>query len=211
MRFVLTLENMGVSFINVIMTLIVFLSVLVTFFAYVSELSIIGYISYGLVIVVIVWSLMGIGLLVVVGIKLSGLEFKNQRVEVVYRKELVYGEDDVTRATSFTVRELFSVVRKNYFRFYFYYMYFNIVRIFYLQVDNVFGLFLLFSLIVVGTITFGLMTQIINVFGQVRGVFQYLINLWIILVELMFIYKRLRSFEYELDGDKIQEVIYILS
>ncbi|EET1582983.1 hypothetical protein RSZ19_002624 [Escherichia coli] len=157
------------------------------------------------------WSLMGTGLLAVVGIKLPGLEFKNQRVEAAYRKELVYGEDDATRATPPTVRELFSAVRKNYFRLYFHYMYFNIARILYLQVDNVFGLFLLFPSIVAGTITLGLMTQITNVFGQVRGAFQYLINSWTTLVELMSIYKRLRSFEHELDGDKIQEVTHTLS
>lgn len=137
--------------------------------------------------------------------------FKNQRVEAAYRKELVYGEDDATRATPPTVRELFSAVRKNYFRLYFHYMYFNIARILYLQVDNVFGLFLLFPSIVAGTITLGLMTQITNVFGQVRGAFQYLINSWTTLVELMSIYKRLRSFEHELDGDKIQEVTHTLS
>ncbi|VEB62652.1 transport protein [Salmonella enterica subsp. enterica] len=49
---------------------------------------------------------MGTGLLAVVGIKLPGLEFKNQRVEAAYRKELVYGEDDASRATPPTVREL---------------------------------------------------------------------------------------------------------
>ncbi len=80
---------------------------------------------------------------------------------------------------------------------YFHYMYFNIARILDLQVDNVFGLFLLFPSIVAGTITLGLMTQITNVFGQVRGAFQYLINSWTTLVELMSIYKRLRSFEHE--------------
>ncbi len=211
MRFASTLENMGVSFINAIMTLIAFLPVLVTLSAHVPELPIIGHIPYGLVIATIVWSLMGTGLLAVVGIKLPGLEFKNQRVEAAYRKELVYGEDDATRATPPTVRELFSAVRKNYFRLYFHYMYFNIARILYLQVDNVFGLFLLFPSIVAGTITLGLMTQITNVFGQVRGAFQYLINSWTTLVELMSIYKRLRSFEHELDGDKIQEVTHTLS
>ncbi|WP_309598593.1 SbmA/BacA-like family transporter, partial [Klebsiella pneumoniae] len=87
------------------------------------------------------------------------------------------------------------------------YMYFNIARILYLQVDNVFGLFLLFPSIVAGTITLGLMTQITNVFGQVRGSFQYLISSWTTLVELMSIYKRLRSFERELDGKPLQEAI----
>lgn len=81
MRFASTLENMGVSFINAIMTLIAFLPVLVTLSAHVPELPIIGHIPYGLVIAAIVWSLMGTGLLAVVGIKLPGLEFKNQRVE----------------------------------------------------------------------------------------------------------------------------------
>ena len=136
MRFASTLENMGVSFINAIMTLIAFLPVLVTLSAHVPELPIVGHIPYGLVIAAIVWSLMGTGLLAVVGIKLPGLEFKNQRVEAAYRKELVYGEDDATRATPPTVRELFSAVRKNYFRLYFHYMYFNIARILYLQVDR---------------------------------------------------------------------------
>ncbi|MGD1360011.1 SbmA/BacA-like family transporter, partial [Klebsiella pneumoniae] len=55
--------------------------------------------------------------------------------------------------------------------------------------------------------TLGLMTQITNVFGQVRGSFQYLISSWTTLVELMSIYKRLRSFERELDGKPLQEAI----
>jgi ABC-type long-chain fatty acid transport system, fused permease and ATPase components len=59
----------------------------------------------------------------------------------------------------------------------------------------VFGLFLLFPSIVAGTITLGLLNQITNVFDQVRSSFQYLISSWSTLVELMSIYKRLRSFE----------------
>ncbi|MEL4015663.1 peptide antibiotic transporter SbmA [Dryocola clanedunensis] len=204
MRFASTLEDMGVSFINAIMTLIAFLPVLVTLSAHVPELPIIGHIPYGLVIAAIVWSLLGTGLLAVVGIKLPGLEFKNQRVEAAYRKELVYGEDDPTRASPPTVKELFNGVRQNYFRLYFHYMYFNIARILYLQVDNVFGLFLLFPSIVAGTITLGLMTQITNVFGQVRGSFQYLISSWTTLVELMSIYKRLRSFERTLQDIPVE-------
>lgn len=149
---------------------------------------------------------MGTGLLAVVGIKLPGLQFKNQRVEAAYRKELVYGEDDPARAVPPTVKELFKNVRINYFRLYFHYMYFNIARILYLQADTVFGIVLLFPSIVAGTITLGLMTQITNVFDQVRSSFQYLINSWTTLVELMSIYKRLRSFERELDDRDLQEV-----
>jgi peptide/bleomycin uptake transporter len=58
---------------------------------------------------------------------------------------------------------------------------------------------------VAGTITLGLMTQITNVFGQVRGAFQYLISSWTTLVELMSIYKRLRSFERTLQDIPVPE------
>ena len=53
---------------------------------------------------------------------LVGLEFRNQRVEAAYRKELVYGEDDANRARPPTLRELFQAVRVNYFRLYFNYL-----------------------------------------------------------------------------------------
>jgi peptide/bleomycin uptake transporter len=210
MRFAATLEDMGVSLLQSIMTLIAFLPVLVALSPHVQELPIIGHIPYGLVIAAIVWSLMGTGLLAVVGIKLPGLQFNNQKVEAAYRKELVYGEDDASRATPPTVKELFAAVRHNYFRLYFHYTYFNIARILYLQVDNVFGLFLLFPSIVAGTITLGLMTQITNVFGQVRGAFQYLISSWTTLVELMSIYKRLRSFERTLQDIPVPEAVETL-
>lgn len=199
MRFATTLENMGGSFIRAVMTLLAFLPVLVELSKHVPELPLIGRVPHGLVIAAIVWSLAGTVLLAIVGIKLPGLEFKNQRVEAAYRKELVYGEDDPERAKPPTLSALFNDVRRNYFRLYFHYMYFNIARILYLQIDNVFGLFMLFPSIVSGTITLGLMTQITNVFEQVRGAFQYLINSWTTLVELMSIYKRLRSFEQQLD------------
>ncbi|ELP22836.1 SbmA protein [Pantoea agglomerans 299R] len=199
MRFAQTLEGWGVSFIQAIMTLIAFLPVLVQLSHHVKSVPILGSIPYALVIAAIVWSILGTGLLAVVGLKLPGLEFRNQRVEAAYRKELVYGEDNADRATPPTVRVLFDNVRLNYFRLYFHYLYFNIARMFYLQIDNLFGLVMLFPSIAAGTITLGLLNQISNVFDQVRGSFQYLITSWSTLVELMSIYKRLRSFEQVLD------------
>lgn len=205
MRFSSTLEDVGVGFINAMMTLIAFLPVLVSLSSHVKALPLVGYVPYGLVWAAIIWSIVGTGLLALVGIKLPGLNFKNQRVEAAYRKELVYGEDNADRATPPTVKELFSAVRSNYFRLYFHYTYFNIARIFYLQADNVFGLILMFPSIVTGTITLGLMSQISNAFSQVRGSFQYLISSWTTLVELMSIYKRLRSFEHVLDDEPESE------
>ncbi|WP_342754679.1 peptide antibiotic transporter SbmA [Pantoea sp. MBD-2R] len=205
MRFSSTLEDMGVSLINAIMTLIAFLPVLVALSKHVATVPLLGSMPYALVIAALAWAVLGTGLLAIVGIKLPGLSFRNQRVEAAYRKELVYGEDDDRRASPVTVQNLFLSIRKNYFRLYFHYLYFNIARILYLQIDAVFGLVTLFPSIVAGAITFGLMTQILNVFEQVRGAFQYLINSWTTLVELLSIYKRLRGFERALEGKPVQE------
>lgn len=201
MRFASTMEGLGVQLLNSIMTLIAFLPVLIALSPHVKNLPVVGEIPYGLVFAAIIWSLAGTAVLALVGIKLPGLEFNNQRVEAAYRKELVYGEDHAGHASPERTATLFLAVRKNYFRLYFHYMYFNVVRIIYLQVDVLVGSFLLFPSIVAGVLTLGLMTQILNVFGQVRSAFQYLITSWPTLVELMSIYKRLRSFERQIAPD----------
>jgi peptide/bleomycin uptake transporter len=195
MRFSSTVEGLGVSLIGSVMTLIAFLPVLFSLSKDITELPIVGHIPYALVWAAIFWSAFGTFFLAIVGIKLPGLEFKNQRVEAAYRKELVYGEDDGARAEPLTIRELYDNVRKNYFRLYFHYLYFNVARIFYIQADNIFSLLVLVPSIVAGKLTLGLMTQINNVFDQVRGSFQYLVNSWTTIVDLLSIYKRLRSFE----------------
>jgi len=207
MRFASTLEDMGVSLINAVMTLIAFLPVLVGLSVHVKDVPLLGNLPYALVIAVVLWSLLGTGLLAAVGIRLPGLSFRNQRVEAAYRKELVYGEDDPDRARPPTVQSLFGLIRKNYFRLYFHYLYFNIARSLYLQLDNVFGLVVLFPSIVTAAITFGLLQQINNVFEQVRGAFQYLVYSWSTLVELLSIYKRLRLFEQVLDRETPAEEV----
>ncbi len=199
MRFAKTTENLGVSLIEAVMVLIAFLPVLFSLSSHVKTLPVVGEISHALVWAAITWSVLGTVILVVVGFKLPGLEFNNQKVEAAYRKELVYGEDYENRADPLTLKELFSKVRVNYFRLYFHYAYFNLVRIWYMQLDNLFGLFVLFPSIAAGTITLGLMMQISNVFGKVRESFQYLIASWPTIIELLSIYKRLKAFESAID------------
>ncbi|WP_457809310.1 peptide antibiotic transporter SbmA [Kushneria sp. EE4] len=201
MRFSTTLEGLGVNLLKAVMTLIAFMPLLVTMSQNITELPLVGHIPNALVWSAIAWSLFGTVLLAVVGIRLPGLEFRNQRVEAAYRKELVYGEDDPARAEPATVATLFNRVRKNYFRLYWHYAYFNIARIFYLQADVVFGLIVLAPSIVAGKLTLGLLQQILNVFGQVRESFQYLVNSWSTIIELLSIIKRLRAFESVIDSD----------
>jgi peptide/bleomycin uptake transporter len=144
--------------------------------------------------------------LAVVGIKLPGLQFRNQRVEAAYRKELVYGEDHADRAQPPTVAQLFDNVRRNYFRLYFHYVYFNVFRYLYLQLNNIFSLVLLVPSIIAGTITLGLLNQISYAFSQVTSSFQFLVNSWSTIVELLSVYKRLRAFEATLEGEPLPEI-----
>jgi peptide/bleomycin uptake transporter len=206
MRFSSTMESLGASFVDSIMTLIAFLPILLRLSENVTELPIVGEVPYSLVVVAIVWSIFGTGLLAIIGIKLPGLTFRNQRVEAAYRKELVYGEDDIARAQPPTVTELFSYVRRNYFRLYFHYMYFNVGRILYIQTDNIFPFVVLAPTIVAGKITLGPLNQILGAFDQVRTSFQYLINSWTTIVDLLSIYARLRGLDATIRGESLPEL-----
>jgi len=206
MRFASIMEGLGVSMIDAVMTLIAFLPLLWSLSGYVTELPVIGEVAGSLFWAALLWSIFGTVLLAFVGIKLPGLEFRNQRVEAAYRKELVYGEDDELRAQPPTVRELFANVRRNYFRLYFHYMYFNVARGFYIQADAIFAYILLIPTIAAGAITFGLLQQILTAFNQVSNSFQYLVNSWTTIVELMSIYKRLFAFEAAIDGIPLPDI-----
>ncbi|MEN8282015.1 peptide antibiotic transporter SbmA [Acinetobacter gerneri] len=199
MRFAQTMEDLGVGFIKAILTLMAFLPILYQLSAHVPVLPVIGELKHSLVWAAVIWSVFGTVLMMVVGIKLPGLQFNNQRVEAAYRKELVYGEDHVDRAEPATLKEIFSKVRLNYFRLYFHYVYFNLVSNWYLQIDNIFGFFILSPAIAAKALTLGLLQQILNVFGNVSGSFQYLITSWKTITELLSIRKRLKAFESILD------------
>jgi peptide/bleomycin uptake transporter len=207
MRFASTMEGLGVSFIDALLTLVAFLPVLVRLSSNVIELPLIGHIPQPLVFAAIAWSVLGTAFLALIGIRLPGLEFGNQRVEAAYRKELVFGEEDPNRATPPTLNELFAAVRRNYFRLYLNFMYFNIGRIIYLQTDDIFPYILLGPTIVTGKITLGAMNQILNAFSQVRSSFQYLVNSWSTIVELISIYKRLHAFEARIEGRSLGSIV----
>ncbi len=206
MRFASIMEGLGVSLIDSVMTLIAFLPILWALSVHVEELPIIGAVPQALVIVAIVWSVFGTGLLALAGIRLPGLEFRNQRVEAAYRKELVFGEDHADRAQPPTLAVLFEDVRRNYFRIYLNYLYFNVVRYGYLQAGVLVPYIALAPSIVAGGMTLGVMQQIIRAFGRVESSFQYLVNSWTTIVELISIYKRLQAFEATLENAPLSEI-----
>jgi peptide/bleomycin uptake transporter len=194
-RFATTLEQLGANLIDALMTLIAFLPILWVLSAHVKELPLIGEVPQALVFVAVIWAAIGTALLAIAGIRLPGLEFRNQRVEAAYRKELVLGEDNAERAQAPTLQELFRAVRANYFRLYLNFLYFNVVRYGYLQAGVLVPYIALAPSIVAGGLTLGVMQQIIRAFGRVEGSFQYLVNSWATIVSLISIYKRLRAFE----------------
>ena len=144
--------------------------------------------------------------MIVAGIKLPGLEFRNQRVEAAFRKELVLGEDDEKRAEPETLKELFANVRRNYFRIYIHYTYFNLFRNFYFQLNNLFAYILLIPTIAAGTITLGIMNQIIRAFSEVTSSFQYLVRSWSTIIDLISVFKRLQAFEAAFKGEELSNL-----
>jgi peptide/bleomycin uptake transporter len=206
MKFATIMEGLGVSLISSILTLIAFLPVLLRLSTYVTELPLVGSIPYPLVVAAVIWSVFGTGLLALIGIRLPGIEFRNQRVEAAYRKELVLGEDNPSHGNPPTLSALFLNVRRNYFWLYLNYMYFNVGRYVYLQTDVIFPYILLVPVFVAGTITFGIMQQILNAFAQVQHSFQFLVSSWSTIVDLISVQKRLLSFEATLHGEPLPAI-----
>ena len=206
MRFASIMKTLGVSIVDAVMTLIAFLPVLIQLSENVKTLPLVGEIAHPLFFAAIFWSIFGTVLLIVAGIKLPGLEFKNQRVEAAFRKELVLGEDDENRAEPIALRELFANVRKNYFRIYLHYTYFNLFRNFYFQLNNLFAYVLLIPTIAAGAITLGIMNQIIRAFSEVTSSFQYLVRSWSTIIDLISVFKRLQAFEAAFEGKPLPDL-----
>ena len=81
MRFARIVEGLGVAFMRSVMTLFAFLPLLWGLSEHVTELPWIGKVDHSLVYLAIISAAAGTVLLAVVGIKLPGLEFNNQKVE----------------------------------------------------------------------------------------------------------------------------------
>ncbi len=208
MRFASIVEDLGTAFFGSLITLVVFLPILWNLSTNITELPLLGNVPGGLVWVALITAAAGTVLLAIVGIKLPGLNFANQRVEAAYRKELVFGEDHADRADPPTIQELWSGVQRNYFRLYFHYTYFNLARYGYTNMVGYVPLLVMAPSILAGTLTMGLYQQIQIAFGQVSGSFQFFARAWTVIVELQSVYMRLRLFEsfIPLDQEPIKDL-----
>jgi peptide/bleomycin uptake transporter len=206
MQFAKGMQNEGASVLEAVMTLIAFLPILYGYSVHITRLPFFGAVPQALVWASIIWAVFGTMFLALLGFKLPGLEFRNQRVEAALRKELVLGEDDTARAEPPTIKSLFTFVRKNYFRLYNNYLYFDFGKILYINADTVYSLVLLIPSVAAGAISFGLFQQISNAFDKVRSSVQVLVGDWEAIIRLVSIYKRLRVFEATLDGKELSGI-----
>lgn len=204
-RFARIMESLGEGLVDSVMTLIAFLPLLLGLSSEVSELPFFGEVDGSLVYVAVGSALFGTVLMAVVGIKLPGLEFNNQRVEAAFRKELVFGEDDPGKASPPEIKVLYEAVRRNYFRLFFHYLYFGVFRFGYLQFSNFLTLIALGPTIISGAITFGFFQQVSNAFGRVEGALQFIANAWPTIIDLISIHKRLIAFEANIQGAPVPE------
>ena len=191
------------------MTLIAFTPILWELSKSITTLPWIGQVDHALVWVAILSALGGTVLLASVGIKLPGIEYDIQKEEAAYRKELVLGEDSISRAKPESILELYGGVRKIHYKMYFHYLYFNAVKWSYLQGMVIVPYLALAPTIVAGAITLGFVQQIIRAFGRVETSLQYLVRSWPIIVELISVWKRLNEFEKRLETNKEKEKLQL--
>ncbi len=195
MRFAHIMQGLGVNLLQSLLTLLAFLPILWQLSAHVKTLPWVGDVPHALVFVALFSAILGTSALALAGIKLPGLEFDNQKVEAAYRKALVYAEDTPQSLSPTQADTYFQAVRGNYFRLFFHYLYFDVVKWSYLQASVVIPYIALGPTIVTAGITLGVMQQIVRAFQRVEYSFQYLVHSWSTIVELISIYKRLKAFE----------------
>ena len=198
-RWARIVESLGLQAIRAMMTLIAFIPILWGLSDKV-DLPILRDIKGSLVWFSLVVSLGGIIISWFVGIKLPGLEYKNQRVEAAFRKDLVLGEDDkVNYGQTETLLELFTGIRFNYHRLYLHYGYFDGWSTTYDQFMIIAPYLIMGPGLFTGLITLGVMVQVSNAFGRVHGGFALLLHNWTTITELRSIWRRLNEFENNLN------------
>ncbi len=194
-RFAKIVESLGLQIVRALMTLFAFLPMLWGLSSHVEFFFLTG-LPGSLVWVALAVSLGGLAISWLVGIKLPGLEYNNQKVEAAFRKELVYAEDDKENYASMaTIIELFTGLKKNYFRLFLHYGYFDIWAIFFAQIMVIVPFVIMGPGLMSGAATFGMAVQVSNAFGNVQESFSIFISNWTTITELRSIHKRLREFE----------------
>ena len=202
MNFSKIVESLGLQIVRALMLLIAFTPILWGL----SENVVIPFfkdISGSLVVVSLTASLGGLLVSWIVGIKLPGLEYNNQKVEAAFRKELVYGEDDrASYASPPSILQLFTGIKFNYHKLFLHYGYFDLWLIMYNQSMIIVPYLMMGPGLFTGAMTLGVLIQTSNAFREVQGSFSLFLQNWTRITELRSIYKRLNEFETAIGFNK---------
>ena len=134
-----------------------------------------------------------------IGSRLPDLEYKNQVTEAAFRKELVNCEDTPDLyADQEKFVELFEAIRHNSYRIYYYNIFFDIWKHFYLMNVWIVPFLVLGSGMFASLITFGVMMQINDAFTRVNNTIAQFIQNWQVITEVRSIKLRLSEFEEHL-------------
>ena len=195
MNFAKIVESIGLQVVKAIMTLIAFIPILWVLSSNVT-VPFLNDVSGSLVWVALTLSLGGILISWLVGIKLPGLEYNNQKVEAAFRKELVYGEDDRKNYVQApTILQLFTGIKFNYHKLFLHYGYFDLWAIWYRQLFVIVPFLIMAPGLFTAAFTLGVMMQVVNAFGEVKDAFSVFLYNWTRITELRSIHKRLMEFE----------------
>nr|WP_314127369.1 putative transporter [uncultured Campylobacter sp.] len=202
-RFAKVVENLGSQVADAVMTLIAFIPILWALSGQV-DIPLLGKSEGSLVWIALTVSIGGLAISWFVGIKLPGLEYNNQKVEAAFRKELVYAEDDKANyGAPEKLEGLFNDLKRNYYRLFLHYGYFDIWRYMFGQSMVIVPLIAMGPSVLAGTITLGVMMQVVNAFSQVRGSLAVFMNNWTVITELRSIHKRLKEFEKNIEYKRV--------
>ena len=202
MNFAKIVESIGLQVVKAIMTLIAFIPILWVLSSNVT-VPFLNNVSGSLVWVALILSLGGILISWLVGIKLPGLEYNNQKVEAAFRKELVYGEDDRKNYVQApTIIQLFTGIKFNYHRLFLHYGYFDLWAIWYRQLFVIVPFLIMAPGLFTAAFTLGVMMQVVNAFGEVKDAFSVFLYNWTRITELRSIHKRLMEFENAINYTK---------
>ena len=201
-KYILLMTYLGLNGIRTVMTLIAFIPLLWILSEQV-EIPMLPDKEGMLVWVAFVISVGGLLITWVIGSKLPGLEYNNQKVEAAFRKELVFAEDNKKDyASKETIWELFTGIKFNYQRLFNHYGYVDVWINSYNQFMVIVPYLLVGQGLFTGLITLGILAQVSNAFGKVHEGLSFFLYRFTMITELRSIYKRLSEFEDNLERFK---------
>jgi len=175
-----------------------------------------GYPSYTLVLIAYAGNIIGVGVSMLVGSRLVGLEYENQRAEAAFRKELVYAEDATPGRGELPVTHaLFRALKRNFYTLFRHFVYIEGWQVLFDQLASMFPFVFLAHSVYRGKLTLGEYTSTVSAFSTVNGGLSTLIHKWIDFVELLSVIRRLRELEASLpplsptDGDPRRHIRHL--